>query len=412
MTFACRQWQLSIVMLLLPLFPRFVVADVTSDSIRSETEGATSAKSQQHQDEVKERSTASQQPSVPASQNEQSKEAKEKGRGAAFLVAPLPIASQAIGFGVIPVAAYIYPISKKDKVSEPSVLGVVALFTSNGSRAIGVASQSYFAHNTYRATVAYGRGNLNYDLYGSGSATGLKLPIKQTGQVFQAEFLRNVGWKFLMGPRFRVGSSELTVRSSGSQTPPPPPDLGISTTLLLIGFRVTRDSSRNRFYPTSGSYFTFTSDFYSQTLGSKYSFQSFTTVFSKYWGLGRNSVIAYNGYSCATGGKPPFYGNCIYGANSQLRGYVAGKYFDRYMLTSQVEYRLTLPLRLGVVGFGGIGEAIPGGDQILFSSNSFLPAGGGGLRLLLSKKFHVNLRADIARGKDGHTFSLGVGEAF
>jgi hypothetical protein len=36
----------------------------------------------------------------------------------------------------------------------------------------------------------------------------------------------------------------------------------------------------------------------------------------------------------------------------------------------------------------------------------------GGLRFLLSNQYHVNLRADIAQGKDGHTFSLGIGEAF
>jgi hypothetical protein len=34
------------------------------------------------------------------------------------------------------------------------------------------------------------------------------------------------------------------------------------------------------------------------------------------------------------------------------------------------------------------------------------------LRYELSKVYHVNLRADIAQGTTGHTFSLGVGEAF
>jgi len=31
---------------------------------------------------------------------------------------------------------------------------------------------------------------------------------------------------------------------------------------------------------------------------------------------------------------------------------------------------------------------------------------------MLSKKYNVNLRADIAQGKSGHTFSMGIGEAF
>lgn len=393
------------------LCPQIALTQSTTAQPQPEILQATQGPSATHPDEVK-KDGQGDVPSTPALQKPRTEEGKQSGRGTSLVIAPLPISSQAIGSGIIPVTAYIFPISKTDKVSDPSLVGVVALFTDNGSRAFGLAGQTYFARNTYKATVVYGRGNLNYDLYGSGAATGLRLPLKQTGQIFQAEFLRSIGWKFLLGPRFRVGNSTITVRPSEHQTPPPPPDIGINSNLAAIGARVVRDSSRNRFYPANGSYFSFTSDFYAEPLGSKYSFQSYTTVFTKYWGWGERQVFAYNGYSCITGGKPPFYGNCIYGANNELRGYVAGKYLDRYMLTSQAEYRFTLPFRLGVVAFGGIGEAIPGGDQLLFKENSFLPAGGGGLRLLLSKQFHVNLRADFARGRDGHTFGLGVGEAF
>ena len=31
---------------------------------------------------------------------------------------------------------------------------------------------------------------------------------------------------------------------------------------------------------------------------------------------------------------------------------------------------------------------------------------------MLSKAYHVNLRADIAAGKNGHTFGMGLSEAF
>ena len=34
------------------------------------------------------------------------------------------------------------------------------------------------------------------------------------------------------------------------------------------------------------------------------------------------------------------------------------------------------------------------------------------MRFKVSKKYNVNFRFDIAQGKDGHTFSMGVGEAF
>jgi hypothetical protein len=116
-------------------------------------------------------------------------------------------------------------------------------------------------------------------------------------------------------------------------------------------------------------------------------------------------------FVCGTGGAPPFYGNCIYGANIELRGHTAGRYLDRYMFATQLEYRLSLPKRFGVVGFGGIGEVVRRGSQV-FRSNNPLPAGGGGLRFQVSKKYRVILRADIARGKDTWTWGMRVGEAF
>ena len=308
------------------------------------------------------------------------KDGEKPSRRGSIVIAPIPLSSPAIGSGAVLALGYIFPFSKTDKVSPPSVIGAAGLFTNNDTRGFALGGQFYLKQNTYKVTAGFGRGNVNYDLYGSGDSAGLKLPLKQTGQLFRGEFLRRVGWNFFLGPRFSTGSSTITLRPTTSDTPEPPPDLGLNTTLTAIGVTLTRDTSLNRFYPTSGTFFTFKSDFFSQTLGSKYSFQSYVTTLAKYWGLSENQVLAYDAYFCATGGKPPFYGNCIYGASNQLRGYVAGKYFDRYMVTTQLEYRLSLPMRFGVVAFGGIGEAIPGGDQLLFRNNNFLPSGGGGLR--------------------------------
>ena len=110
-------------------------------------------------------------------------------------------------------------------------------------------------------------------------------------------------------------------------------------------------------------------------------------------------------------------GNCIYGTNNELRGYVAGRYFTRYSLATQMEYRLVLPKRFGLVVFGGVGGVIPMAVirkllQRVQTSRFLAEAGGVGLRFQLSKAYHVNLRADFAQGVNDHTFSLGVGEAF
>ena len=338
---------------------------------------------------------------------------KKKHRGT-FVAAPLPVSSPAIGSGIVPVLAYIFPIGVNDHISPPSVIGAAGLITNNGTRGFAVGANLYFKENTYQVEAGYAHGNVNYNLYGLGSGDnsgGRKLPLEQTGEAFRAEVLRSVGWKFFLGPRFFVGDSLITLRTSSVDNIAMPSDLGVHTSLRAVGVRLKRDTTINRFYPTEGTLVDITSDFFSRALGSKYSFQSYKATFNKYTSLTKKQVLAFNAFACVTGGSPPFYGNCIYGTNNQLRGYVAGRYFDRYMVETQLEYRLTLPKRFGVVGFGGIGEVIPGGNQI-FRAEKFLPSVGAGLRFELSKAYHVNLRADLAQGRDGHTFSMGIGEAF
>jgi len=360
---------------------------------------------------------ASQPPGIPQPGSEPpapKDESQKNGQGhdGAFVIAPLPIFSPALGTGIVPVLSYIFPTGTSAKATSASVVGAVGLVTDNGTRALALGGEIYLGQGAYRFTTIYCRGNLNYDLFGLGSGDSeARLPLEQTGQVVSAEFLRRAWWKILLGPRFLWGTSLITVRSGNVGTEQAPPDLGLRTTLTAIGLRLNRDTRPNRFYPTSGSSLDFTADFFTQGLGSKYSFQSYKFAFNKYFGLTPNQVLASGSFACVTGGEPPFYGNCIYATNSQLRGYTAGRYLNRYMFGTQVEYRLTLPKRFGLVAFGGLGEVIPGGNQP-FRTKNFLPSGGGGVRFQLSKKYHVNLRADFAQGIDSHTWSLGVGEAF
>jgi outer membrane protein assembly factor BamA len=336
---------------------------------------------------------------------------KNSSHRGSLVPAPLPISSPTLGIGIIPGVGYIFPFSKKDTISPPSVIGVAGLFTNNGSRGIGVGADLYLKENTYEITGLYAHGNLDYDLYGSGIAAGLTLPLKQSGHIFRVEFLRRTWWKVFVGPRFWTGQSFVTIAPTNNTLPPLPSDLGIHTTMRALGLRAIRDTRPNQFYPTAGEKLEFTGDFFMQSIGSKYSFQSYRLTFNKYRALSKNQVLAYDLFACGTSGRPPFYGNCIYGTKEELRGYTPGKYLDRYMFASQVEYRLTLPKGLGIAGFGGVGGVIPGSSQVL-RSNQFLPAVGVGPRYELSRKYHVNLRTDFARGRDSWTWSMGVGESF
>ena len=354
------------------------------------------------------------QPSQPAKTKKPREKKKKSTHRGTIVAAPLPIVSPAIGSGIVPILGYIFPFNKNDKISPPSTVGAAGLITNNGSSGFGLGGQLFMKENRYEISSLYVHGNIDYNLYGIGIPAGngnLKIPLDQTGHLYFAEALRRIPWQFFIGPRFWTGDSVVTVRPTNGETSIPPADLGLHTTLRALGFRVVRDTRPDHYYPTTGIFTQFTSDFFAKALGGKYTFQSYRFTFNKYGTVAKNQVLAYNFYLCGTGGDPPFYGNCIYGTNNELRGYEAGRYLDRYMIATQLEYRVSLPKGFGLAAFGGLGEVVPGGKEI-FRINNFLPSIGGGPRFELSKKYHVNLRADFAKGKDSWTWSMGVGEAF
>jgi hypothetical protein len=122
-------------------------------------------------------------PATVTAKDGKAKKEKKPKRGA-IVVAPLPISSPAIGSGIVPVLGYIFPFSKNDQESPPSTVGVAGLITNNGSRGFVIGGQLFLDHNRYEVTSGYARGNVDYNIYGTGVAENLKLPLNQTGQAF------------------------------------------------------------------------------------------------------------------------------------------------------------------------------------------------------------------------------------
>ena len=138
---------------------------------------------------------------------------------------------------------YIFPFSMKDKISPPSVVGAAGLITNNGSRGFAVGAQLYMKEDRYRITGGYVHGNIDYNIYGTGVASELKLPLVQTGHAYFGGILRRVWHQFFVGPRFFVGESLITLKPNTVTAVPIPPDVGLQSTLTSVGAVVTRDTS-------------------------------------------------------------------------------------------------------------------------------------------------------------------------
>ena len=343
---------------------------------------------------------------------DQNAKAKKPKRGQ-LVIAPIPATSPAVGTGLILVLGYVFKLNQDDKLSPPSVIGAVGAFTNNGSRGGGVGGRLYFGENKYQTTFAVGKGRVNYDFFGIGrlpNTPGVSVEIHQSGTIFFGEFLRNVWKNVFVGPRYQ--HRKLSARIGGERTVGgfEIPELDLQAATVAIGIHVQRDLRDSTFYPTKGSLFNFTGDFFDQAWGSKRQYQTYKLSYSGYRALGEKQVFAYTGMICSANQNVPFYDLCFYGTNNYLRGYTGGEFQNRRMFATQAEFRRELKGRFGVVAFGGVGSIARRWND--FRSDQLLPAGGAGLRFTLDKKNHINYRIDWAVGRSGHTLTIGVGEAF
>jgi hypothetical protein len=276
--------------------------------------------------------------------------------GGEIVIAPIPLSNPAIGSGLILGLGYVAPLNKNDSVSPPSIFGGAGMYASSGSWAVGGLVKLFHREDRYRLNLAYGRGEVNYRLFGVGNAAGgagISVPILQGGRALFVEPLVHLKWKIFIGPRYQWRGLGVTLKGGNL-----PPDINITSKELnsktaALGFRVQQDRRDSQFYPNKGTLAELIVDFFHPAFGSDLSYQSYWFALNNFSGLSPRQVIAFRVYGCIVAGGVPFYDLCLMGAHNDLRGYEAGRYRDRLMLSAQVEYRLELRKRFGLAAFFG-----------------------------------------------------------
>ncbi|MFQ5334619.1 MAG: BamA/TamA family outer membrane protein [Flavobacteriales bacterium] len=177
-----------------------------------------------------------------------------------------------------------------------------------------------------------------------------------------------------------------------------------------LGANVVFDNRDMVFDPGRGWLVDASVQWFGQMTGSDYAYAKYRLDASRYVRTVRGQALAINAYVILSSGNPPFNRLALLGGHQHLRGYYMGRYADRQMWTTQVEYRIPLFWRIGITGFGGCGMVAPALSG--FKMNNMRYAGGGGIRFSLNKKDRINIRLDAGFGKDTHGYYLTIGEAF
>jgi outer membrane protein assembly factor BamA len=177
-----------------------------------------------------------------------------------------------------------------------------------------------------------------------------------------------------------------------------------------IGFLINWDARNNIFSPSSGDFYKLSTTLFHNKLGSSYDFTRYRLDVRKYFPLFSSHVLAFQSYFSLITGNPPFQMLSLMGGQNWMRGYYRGRFRDKNMIVLQLEYRMPLFWKFGIVGFVGFGDVADKVDNFVLTD--FKYSAGFGFRYLLSREEKINVRLDFGFCKESFCVYIAVSEAF
>ena len=241
--------------------------------------------------------------------------------------------------------------------------------------------------------------------------------LKITRKIIQPAF-RDYVWFFLerFGKQFFTGPSIFTQNTTIDKTEVggalesgqiPGSQGGVASAL---GWEFQLDQRDNVYAALKGHFLRFEMLFFEEAFLSDFNFNHFSLDLRKYFNLGKNHVIAIQGFGQSNFGNTPFNRMAQLGGPKLMRGYKLGAFRDQHYTSAQVEYRTPFWKAFGLVGFVGAGAV---SDKISdFNVDYLKPSYGAGLRVAFNKEERIHLRIDYARGDNRDEFYFTVAESF
>jgi hypothetical protein len=327
------------------------------------------------------------------------------------------------GFAVLPVAFYspetrfgagltgfYYFRLKKDSITRPSSINLVAIYTQNKQLIFQAPFQVAFNKNKSILEGELGVFRYPFRFYGVGNEIDNKEFEFYESDILRVKtiFYKKVGAKTFIGPRLRYEQQQMRSFEAGKKLETQNFLGKEGGRILGLGGSLLIDRRNNIFTPTKGEYLNLTTYASVSSFVSDYNLTESVLDVRKYFPVGKTS-IATQLYLQYQTGDVPFFMLAEMGGNMRMRGFFQGIYQDKVFTTVQTEWRFPLFWRLGAVAFGSVGQV---NDNLEIHSDYIRFSGGAGIRFLFNEKENINLRIDYARGKNTSGFYLTVGEAF
>ena len=177
-----------------------------------------------------------------------------------------------------------------------------------------------------------------------------------------------------------------------------------------LGLVLTYDTRNNIFYPVRGGYYEIATTVFSGGIGSDYNYAKTLIDLRRYLRIADNQVLALQMFYNFVGGSVPFYDIPQLGGDNIMRGYFEGRYRDKHYFAAQLEYRVRVWWRFGLVGFIGAGDVASKFSK--FELSNFKYSYGAGLRFRIDETELWDMRVDVGFGKNSSGFYFQYNQAF
>ncbi len=331
------------------------------------------------------------------------------GMDSSYIPAVYYTPEQGLGIGLLYVGLYG---SSYGGTTQPSSLIVNPYLSENGSKGITIENRHFTAQDKYRAY-------LDLSLYqdtGAYYGVGFRAGQDQSNRLNYAErtFFVEPTWLTKLADNYfvGVGLNYNTTRADDFELEDEQGNLQIAQDLqenaswggALSSVYDSRDNVSNA---SQGVLLDLKAGYYHSSLTDDW-FGEYRLEYSQYQALGDfPGLLAWQVQGDFTSGDVPWNRLPDLGGDDAMRGYLKGRYRDNQMAMAQLEYRVPLYWRVGMVFWGGAGSVAP---EVSSLTDNLLTTYGAGLRFKIKDK--VNVRADIGVGEDETSFYFHVNEVF
>jgi outer membrane protein assembly factor BamA len=177
-----------------------------------------------------------------------------------------------------------------------------------------------------------------------------------------------------------------------------------------IGLRFARETRDNRFNARKGSFFFFEYMNFGKWLGSEFAYNTLSINYRKYITPLKWLTIAGEVTADVIFGDPPVQSLSLMGGDRRMRGIYKGRFRDKTIIDTQVEFRFPIVWIFGGVLFTGLGEV--GETFESYTWQGIKWTYGGGLRLTVHEETRTNLRFDIGFFQGEPLYFFTFSEAF